>query len=295
MSAQPDSAAATPTTRGRSFLKWVGGKTRTAELIAGLAPAGYERYGEPFLGSGAVFFAARPAVATLSDLNEELVVCFQQVRDDPEGVMARLDGMDPGEDAFLRIRAQRPPELTPLQRAARVIYLNKTGFRGLWRVNAQGGFNVPYGRYDRPLYNRATVLGASAALAGARIRHADFAATIAEAGPGDWLFLDPPYVPAGGHSDFKRYTPGQFRAADHERLVEACRQATARGARFLLTNTNNDAARALYADFACHVIPTRRDVNLNTAKRVSSDLLVANYDVGDALERALGPGASAGR
>jgi DNA adenine methylase len=273
--------------RGKSFLKWVGGKTRTAELLAGLAPAEYARYGEPFLGSAAVFFAARPAVALLSDLNEELVVCFQQVRDDPEGVMARLDGMDTSEEAYLRVRAQRPEELTPLERGARVIYLNKTGFRGLWRVNARGGFNVPYGRYDRPLYNRATVLAASAALAGTLIRHRDFAAAIDDAETGDWLFLDPPYVPAGGYSDFQRYTAGQFRAADHERLVEACRRATARGVRFLLTNTNNDAARALYVDFDRHVIPTRRDVHLDTAKRASTDLLVANYEIGDALARAL--------
>jgi DNA adenine methylase len=267
----------------KSFLKWVGGKARVATVLSSLSPDHYERYVEPFLGSGAVFFSTGAEKAVLSDLNEELVVCFQHVRDDPGEVMALLDGMANSPDEFVRIRKQDPQTLTGAERAARVIYLNKTGFRGLWRVNRHGEFNVPYGAYDRPLYNPETVRAASASLQRAEVRFNDFDQTLADAKPGDWVYLDPPYVPAGGYSDFKRYTSGQFRADDHERLAERCRALDARGIPFLLTNTNSDEARALYRGFDLHVLPTRRDVNLNSLKRASTDLLVANYDISDKL------------
>lgn len=275
-------------TDGRSFLKWVGGKTRTAPLLASLAPATFSRYVEPFMGSAAVFFAVAPERALLGDLNEELVVCFQQVRDAPDAVMARLEAMVNSEEEFLRVRAQDPSGLSEVERAARVVYLNKTAFRGLWRVNRRGQYNVPYGAYDRPLFNPDTMRGASAALGAAEVRFTDFEAILSRVEPGDWVYLDPPYVPAGGYSDFKRYTSGQFREDDHERLAGMCRDLDEAGVPFLLTNTNNDAARALYAGFDLHVLPTRRDVNLNRLKRSSTDLLVANYDISEQLEAALG-------
>lgn len=273
---------------GKSFLKWVGGKTRTASLLASLAPAGFRRFVEPFMGSAAVFFALAPERALLGDLNEELVICFQQVRDEPEKVMALLRAMVNTEEEFLRVRAQDPAGLSHVERAARVIYLNKTAFRGLWRVNRRGQYNVPYGAYDRPLFNPDTVRQASATLQSAEVCVSDFETILSRVEPGDWVYLDPPYVPAGGYSDFKRYTPGQFREHDHERLAQMCRDLDQAGVPFLLTNTNNDEARALYAGFDVHVLPTRRDVNLNRLKRSSTDLLVANYDISDQLLAALG-------
>lgn len=275
-------------TETRSFLKWVGGKTRTASLLVSLAPPGFSRYVEPFLGSGAVFFALAPQRALLADLNEELVLCFRHVRDQPEEVMAVLRGMANTPEEFRRVREQAPTSLPGIERAARVIYLNKTAFRGLWRVNRRAQFNVPYGAYDRPLFNPKTVCAASSVLQGATVSHADFEQVLSRAAPGDWVYLDPPYVPAGGYSDFKRYTAGQFREDDHARLAEVCRLLDRRGIPFLLTNTNNDAARALYGGFDLHVLPTRRDVNLNKLKRASTDLLVANYDVSEALVAAVG-------
>jgi DNA adenine methylase len=273
---------------GRSFLKWVGGKTRTAPLLASLAPARFRRYVEPFMGSAAVFFALAPPRALLADLNEELVVCFQQVRDDPDQVMTLLRSMANTEEEFLRMRAQHVGHLSDVERAARVIYLNKTAFRGLWRVNRRGEYNVPYGAYDRPLFNETTVRRASATLQQAEVCAGGFESILSRVEPGDWVYLDPPYVPAGGYSDFKRYTPGQFREDDHERLAEMCRGLDRLGVPFLLTNTNNDEARALYRGFDLHVVPTRRDVNLDRLKRSSTDLLVANYDVGEQLLAALG-------
>lgn len=275
-------------TEQRSFLKWVGGKTRVAGLLAGLAPERFERYVEPFLGSAAVFFATGARKALLADLNEELVICFRQVRDNADEVMRLLDVMPNTQEHFLAVRSRSPASMSDLERAARVIYLNKTGFRGLWRVNRKGEFNVPYGAYDRPLYNRETVRSAASRLAGVHIEHQGFEATLETATVGDWVYLDPPYVPSGGYSDFKRYTSGQFREDDHDRLSACCRDLDRAGVKFVLTNTNNDEARALYKGFGAWVLPTRRDVNLNTRMRQSTDLVVANYDVGPRLQQLLG-------
>jgi DNA adenine methylase len=272
-----------------SFLKWVGGKARTAGLLAALAPPGTGRLVEPFMGSAAVFFAYLPMRALLADLNEELVACFRAVRDDPAAVMALLEAMPNTPAYFERVRAQSPGGLSDAERAARVVYLNKTAFRGLWRVNRHGAFNVPYGAYDRPLFNRATLLGASAALATAELVAADFEEVLDRVGPGDWVYLDPPYVSAGGYSDFRRYTAGQFRRADHERLAARCRALDRAGIPFLLTNTDNDEARALYHAFDAFVLPTRRDVHLDRRRRASTDLLVANYDVAGRLAALAGP------
>jgi DNA adenine methylase len=262
----------------RSFLKWAGGKTRYASIIAGLAPNFTGTYWEPFMGSAAVFFELAPERAVLSDANEELVFCFQEVARDPDLVMRLLDEMPNTRENYELVRRRDPSTLTPPERAARVIYLNKTGFRGLWRVNRRNQFNVPYGAYDRPYYNRERLLRASQVLQGAEIRHADCAEALEQAQPGDWVYLDPPYVPLGGYSDFKRYTAGQFHSEDHDRLAAAMRDASDRGVYLLLTNADTPLVRELYAGFAVAPLPTRRDINLKADRRGSADLIVTNYD-----------------
>lgn len=262
---------------GRSFIKWAGGKTRYAAQLVAAAPPFSGCYWEPFMGSAAVFFELRPAKAVLSDANPELVACFRAVAQDPEGVMACLDALPNTAESFAAIRRQDPNELTDAARAARVIYLNKTGFRGLWRVNRRGGFNVPYGGYDRPYYQRETLLVAARALSGVDLRLCDFAEPLAEAAAGDWVFLDPPYLPEGGFADFKRYTAGQFHEADHERLAAAMRDADSRGVLLTMTNSDTPATRRIYRDFNATTMPTRRDINLRAAARASSDLVLTNY------------------
>ncbi|ONI92883.1 DNA adenine methylase [Saccharothrix sp. ALI-22-I] len=266
---------------GRSFLKWAGGKTRYADQIVAAAPQYSGTYWEPFMGSAAVFFELAPAKAVLSDANPELVHCFRVVARDPESVMCRLDEMPNNREYFESVRRQDVKALDDVDRAARVIYLNKTSFRGLWRVNRAGQFNVPYGAYDRPYYNRATLLAASKLLQGVEIREADFGDSLREASSGDWVFLDPPYIPEGGYSDFKRYTSGQFHESDHERLAEAMRESSKRGVFLTLTNSDTDATRAIFKDFTVRRMATRRDINLQSDKRSSWDLVFTNYDVPD--------------
>jgi DNA adenine methylase len=262
-----------------SFLKWAGGKTRTARLLASLAPReGYEIYFEPFCGSAAVFFALQPERAILADDNTDLIACLQQVAADPRAVMTHLDRW-PNERAFFsEVRDWDPCELDPVVRAARVIYLNKTAFRGLWRVNRQGRFNTPYGEYDRPYYNRATLLAASAALKHAEIRHASFREILLKAEPGDWVYADPPYVPDRAWGDFTRYTAGRFGPSDQEGLADLLGQLDRDGVRWLLTNSNTKMIRTLYAGYKIQVIATRRDITLQAMDRESVDLVITNYD-----------------
>lgn len=265
--------------RDKSFLKWAGGKTRYAETLAALAPPGFGTYWEPFMGSAAVFFEVAPNRAVLSDANEELVICFQQVARDPEGVMRLLDSMTNSREYFELVRSRDARTLSVLERAARVVYLNKTAFRGLWRVNRRGGFNVPYGAYDRPYYNESTFRSAAAILARSevRIQHGDYGDALREAAPGDWVYLDPPYIPLGGYSDFKRYTSSQFHADDHLRLAKLMREASDRGVHLMLTNADKPEVRELYDGFAMTTLATRRDINLNAGGRASVDLIVTNY------------------
>lgn len=265
----------------RSYLKWVGGKTRTAPILRELAPTdGYRTYLEPFCGSAAMFFALRPDAAVVSDANEDLVVAHQQVADHPHEVMDQLDRWPNTKQHFLRVRSWDGATLDPVVRAARVVYLNKTAFRGLWRVNRRGGFNTPYGRYDRPYYNRDTFLAASVALREADIVHGDAADVLhAKASRGDWVYLDPPYVPDRTWGDFDRYTTRRFGGTAQVDLTDLLRDLDDAGVRWLLTNSDTDTTRALYADWHLAVLPTRRDVALDASTRASVDLVVSNYDL----------------
>lgn len=266
--------------RERSFLKWAGGKTRYAQTLVSLAPEYSGRYREPFLGSGAVFFELAPSTAVLSDANAELVTCFEAVAQDPHRIMRLLDKMPNTPEDFERVRRQHPGNLSREERAARVIYLNKTSFRGLWRVNRRGEFNTPYGAYNRPYYNRETLLRAAKALTAAEFKTCDFEAALDDAEPGDWVYLDPPYVPLGGWADFKRYTPDQFGEYDHERLCEAMVRASRRGVFVTLTNSDTDFVSNLFGShFRTFRLATRRDINLQSAKRGSWDLVMTNYEL----------------
>ncbi|MGH2760647.1 MAG: DNA adenine methylase [Actinomycetota bacterium] len=265
-------------TGARSFLKWAGGKTRVASTIAGLVPKHFGTYIEPFCGSAAVFFALQPARAVLNDANEELVICLRAVRDDPDAVMARLNRMPNTRDHFNKVRKQKSERLSEVDRAARLIYLNKTAFRGLWRVNRRGEFNTPYGEYQRPYYNPATLLAASWLLRSAELRCEDFDQVLRSAKQDDWVYLDPPYVPDRKWGDFTRYTAGRFGPDDQCRLAESIQRLDRKGVRWLMTNSDTAMVRELYSDFNLAILPTRREITLRSADRESRDLIVANYE-----------------
>jgi DNA adenine methylase len=266
----------------RPFLKWAGGKSQLLEQFRPLLPrpASYERYLEPFVGSGALFFHLRPATAELSDVNREIVECYRAVKTRPEDVIRELEKHRYDERHYYDVRAKVPTRLA--ERAARTIYLNKTGYNGLYRVNSRGRFNVPMGRYANPGFQSpmlfATIHACSKALASARLTSGDFEATLKGVGRGSFVYLDPPYVPVSATSDFTSYARGGFGWAEQERLAAVCRELWRRGARLMLSNSDTESVRALYRGFRIDVVHASRSINSSGAKRGKvCEVVVRNF------------------
>ena len=270
----PAGAGAAP----QPFLKWAGGKAQLLRQFEPFLPRSIKSYREPFLGGGAVFFHLKhrfPAMrAVLRDNNSELINCYQVVRDQIDPLIARLDDhlsrfRADGERYYYLVRSRH--ELTePVERAARMIFLNKTCYNGLWRVNSRGRFNVPIGSY-RPekvsLYDPAALRAAHRALAGADLAVRDFRQTLASAAPGEFVYIDPPYFPVSATANFTSYTKEDFGKAEQEELAALFADAARRGARLMLSNSDVPLVRHLYAEFELETVRARRAVNCDGAKR----------------------------
>ena len=205
----------------KPFLKWAGGKTQLIPELSKYIPSGFNKYIEPFIGGGAFFFYLNPGKAIISDSNEELINTYKAVRDNVEYIIEILDIYKNEEPFFYEIRALNLNKLSEIERAARLIYLNKTCFNGLYRVNKKGQFNVPYGKRNGEFLNKETLRNSSEFLQNAKILHSDYLASLNKnAIKGDFIFLDPPYYPVGKYSDFKRYTKEFFYHDDHVTLKE---------------------------------------------------------------------------
>jgi DNA adenine methylase len=267
----------------RPFLKWAGGKGQLmAQLLPLLPSRPVRRYFEPFVGSAALFFALRPDEATLSDVNAELVDCYRAVQADVEGVIAALSTHRYEERAYYRVREQDPEALPPTKRAARTIYLNKTGYNGLYRVNRAGRFNVPFGRYTNPGFASRESLenlrACSRALAGVRLLVRDFGDVVGDAREGDLVYFDPPYVPLSDTSDFTAYVPGGFGPRDQERLASVVHALDARGVHVMLSNSDAPVVRDLYARYHIDVVSAARSINSRANRRGKiAEVVVRNY------------------
>jgi DNA adenine methylase len=276
----------------RPFLKWAGGKSQLLEQFGPLLPrsGSYERYIEPFVGSGALFFHLRPVAAELSDVNREIVDCYRAVKTRPQDLIRELEKHRHDERHYYDVRAKVPTKLA--ERAARTIYLNKTGYNGLYRVNSRGLFNVPMGRYENPGFQSptlfATIRACSRALVSARLTSGDFETALKGAGKGDFVYLDPPYVPVSETSDFTSYARGGFGWTEQERLAEVCRVLSRRGAMVMLSNSDTESVRALYRGFRIDVVQAARSINSRGAKRGKvREVVVRNFD--DVAQVPLGP------
>ncbi|WP_165228556.1 DNA adenine methylase [Aquisphaera insulae] len=265
--------------RARPFVKWAGGKQAIASVLVGMFPGRYGCHYEPFLGGGSVLFAARPEVAVCGDQNEWLLGCYAAIRDDWPRVAGVLDVLPNTREDYLRIRAVRPGTLDPFTRAAHFIYLNKTCFRGLFRVNRENQFNVPYGAYDRRYYDPNELAAVAEALRNIEFRSGDFERSLAGIRPGDFAYLDPPYYKLGGYSDFNRYTQGRFREDDHARLASVCRELDARGVLWAVSNSDTPFVRRLFDGYAMIPVSNRREINLDPRERDITELLIVNYEV----------------
>jgi DNA adenine methylase len=267
----------------RPFLKWVGGKTQLLAALERLVPGGFRRYFEPFVGGGALFFHTRPDQAVLTDLNDELVDCYRAVRDQLDDVMAALRRHQYEKNYFYSVRSLDRKSLPLPERAARTIFLNRTGFNGLYRVNSKGIFNVPFGRHKNPLIcDEHNLPACSALLRRATIQVASFHEAMAQAGKGDFVYLDPPYVPLSSTSNFTSYVAGGFGPEQQARLAEELVGLNERGARFVLSNADTPETRQMYGDLdipglQIDAVMASRAVNSRPdARGKVSELLVYN-------------------
>jgi DNA adenine methylase len=250
------------------FLKWAGGKRQLLPRILDLAPARIETYYEPFIGGGAVFFALaagkRFARAVIGDANPELVNCYESVRDDVDAVIAELEKHRNTERDYYRVRQRDPRRLTDAARAARIIYLNRCGYNGLYRVNSDGRFNVPFGRYVRPkICDVPRLLAASRALRGTKIVCGDFREVLEaeRPGPDDFVYLDPPYVPISRTASFTAYARRAFGPADQQRLADALGSLSRARVPAVLSNSYCAATLRLYEGLEHQKVPARRAIN----------------------------------
>lgn len=272
------------TSRRRPVLKWAGGKTQLLGQILPLLPDHVETYYEPFLGGAAVFFELaaqdRFEKAVLADKNQELVAVYRAIKDDVEKLIIQLLPLKErhSEAFYYEVRASIPRNR--FARAARFIYLNKTGYNGLYRVNSKGAFNVPFGRYKNPAICDAANLRASALLLQkAEILHLDFEEVCRKARKGDAVYLDPPYLPVSKTSNFTSYQADGFSMLEHERLGQVFQHLAKRGVQAVLSNSCTPETQALYAGFTCRMVPARRAINSQGHGRgVVQEILVSTSD-----------------
>lgn len=255
------------------FLKWAGGKGQLLNEILPRLPGEISgTYIEPFVGGGAVFFELtrleRIARARLCDANAELIDAYRAVRDHVEDLITALGAHVNDEAHYYRVRALDPATLALPERAARTLYLNRVGFNGLHRVNAAGQFNVPFGRYKNPrICDPEGLRAASKALARAELRVGDFAEACADAGPGDVVYFDPPYIPVSPTASFTSYAKEGFGEDAHRRLAATFRELVARGAYVLLSNSDVPLARELFEGFRVVTVQASRAINSKAESR----------------------------
>lgn len=262
----------------RPVLKWAGGKQALADRLIRYFPDSFSRFYEPFIGGASVLLSLQPEKAVVGDRNDWLLDTYKAIRTDHRQVARHLDEMVNTKDEYERIRKIPPESLDLSRRAAQLVYLNKTCFRGLFRVNQKGRFNVPYGAYDRRYYDPENLESVARCLHRVEIRYGDFELTLADVTADDFVYMDPPYYKQGGYSDFDRYTKWKFRENDHVRLAAVCRELDERGVRWAVSNSDTEFVRALFDGYTMHPIANRREINLNSGNRDIAELLITNYE-----------------
>lgn len=262
--------------QAKPILKWAGGKTQMLNDILPKIPTSYGKYIEPFLGGGALFFALQPEKSIVADSNPELINMYRQVADNVDEVINYLRQYENTKEMFYNVRGQEWSLLSKLEAAARTIFLNKTCFNGLFRVNKKGQFNVPYGKYKNPkICDVETLYAASSVLQKAEILCGDYMLVLEHyAQPNDFIFLDPPYLPVSAYADFKRYTKEQFYEEDHVELAKQVMRLHEMGCHVVLTNSNHPLVHELYRPFNIDVIQTKRYISCSGDKRKGEDVIV---------------------
>ncbi len=267
-----------------SPIKYAGGKRQLLAQLLASRPPTWHRYFEPFAGGATLFFALGLSGAYLSDTSAELINVYQVIRDNIDILIADLGRHCNREDYYYTIRALDPETLSPVERASRFLFLNKTCWAGLLRVNRQGRFNVPFGHYEHPnIVNADGLRAAHRVLQTTEIAQADYQAVLPMAQPEDFVYCDPPYVALSGSARFTEYTAGGFDWADHVQLAAAVYTLARRGCYVMVSNADVPAVRVLYRGLWSQSVSARRSINSDATKRAGArELIITTYPVSGA-------------
>ncbi|MCC6647943.1 MAG: Dam family site-specific DNA-(adenine-N6)-methyltransferase [Polyangiaceae bacterium] len=253
---------------GHPFWKWVGGKRQLLSRLVPMVPARFGRYHEPFIGGGALYFALGPRHATIADSNTRLVRTYRGVQGHVDEVILRLSGLSNDRETFERVRASDVDAMSDAGVAAWLVYLNKTGFNGLYRVNSRNIYNVPFGAMTKPnICDERRLRACAAQLATTEILDAGFETVLDRASKGDFVYFDPPYVPLSTSSMFVSYTKDGFGMDDQRRLVEVAATLKRRGVHVLLSNSAAPAVYELYRGFEIEEVELQRLVGAKSSSR----------------------------
>ncbi|HGQ8790813.1 TPA: DNA adenine methylase [Streptococcus pneumoniae] len=270
------------------FTKWTGGKRQLLPVIRELMPKTYNRYFEPFVGGGALFFDLAPKDAVINDFNVELINCYQQIKDNPQELIEILKVHQEynSKEYYLDLRSadrdERIDMMSEVQRAARILYMLRVNFNGLYRVNSKNQFNVPYGRYKNPKIVDEELISAISVYINnnqLEIKVGDFEKAIVDVRTGDFVYFDPPYIPLSETSAFTSYTHEGFSFADQVRLRDAFKRLSDTGAYVMLSNSSSALVEELYKDFNIHYVEATRTNGAKSSSRGKiSEIIVTNYE-----------------
>lgn len=269
------------------FTKWTGGKRQLLPIIKSLMPDNYNNYFEPFVGGGALFFELSPDKAVINDFNNELINCYRQIKKYPQKLIELLTKHQENnsKEYYLKLRSadrdNRIDKITNIERAARIMYMLRVDFNGLYRVNSKNQFNVPYGRYKNPkIVDSDLILSISQYLNSNNIKilTGDFEKAIQDVTVGDFVYFDPPYIPLSETSAFTSYTHEGFTYEDQVRLRDCFKKLDEKGAFLMLSNSSSPLVEELYKDFNIHKVEVTRTNGAKTSSRGKiSEIIVTNY------------------
>lgn len=274
------------------IVKWVGGKRQLLDEINKYIPKKFNTYYEPFFGGGAVLFHLQPKKAVINDLNMDLITTYRVIKDNPNDLIEELKKHINTSDYFYELRnldldSEKYKKLTDIEKAARLIYLNKTCFNGLFRVNSSGHFNTPFGNYKNPnIVNEPVIKAVNSYFKSNEITilNGDYAVTLQNAKAGDFVYLDPPYDPVSDTSSFTGYNAGGFTRENQKELRDVCIELDKKGVKFLLSNSATSYIKEIYDPslfkvLKVKIVKAKRNINSNGNKRGEVDeVLIRNYE-----------------
>ena len=266
------------------FLKWAGGKRQLISQMYKYFPKNFNKYLEPFVGGGAVLFYLKPKFSTIIDINKELINCYKVIKNNVTELIKLLKTHKNEKDYYYNVRAldrdeEKFKKLSNIEKASRMIYLNRCCYNGLYRVNSKGQFNVPFGRYKNPNFcDEENLSAVSKALEKVKIIHGSFELCLDYAEKGDFVYFDPPYYPISKTSSFTSYTKENFREDSQHKLFHVFKKLDESGCKLMLSNSYNEYIKSLYKDYNIITLDARRVINCKAAKRGNINvLLILNY------------------